>query len=305
MGLDFAVAVARPPVILLGMHRSGTSLIARLLDDLGLFQGKELQEDHESTWFLAMNEHLLRRVNATWDHPQPFSGLLQHDSAVDLAAKCLRDDLSGQPVAGYLGMPRYLKYRSLAKFDVPWAWKDPRTIFTLPLWLRLFPAAKLVYIVRNGVDVAASLQARERKELARRLKEYPAKRKKLAGHPMIERASFKGSARCLDLAGGFGLWEEYVAEAEKNLAAATQEKLVISYEKLIATPADPDHGLGRLAKFCGLRADDNAIKKACAQIDTTRRNAYLGDPELKAFYETVKTSRWMKQYGYETTTNAE
>jgi hypothetical protein len=298
MAESLVVPVARPPVILLGMHRSGTSLIARLLDELGLFQGKELQEDHESTWFLAMNEHLLRRVNATWDRPQPFNELLKHPSAVDLAARCLRDDLTGQPVSTYLGS-HLLKHRSLAKFDQPWAWKDPRTIFTLPLWLQLFPQAKLVYIVRNGVDVAASLQARERKELARRLKEYPAKRKKLAGHPMIERASFKGSARCLDLAGGFSLWEEYVAEAEKNLAAATQEKLVIGYEKLIANPADPDHGLGRLAKFCGLPADDNAIKKACAQIDTTRRNAYLADADLKAFYETVKSTNWMRHYGYD------
>jgi len=47
------------PVILLGMHRSGTSLVARLLDELGLFQGAELQDDHESTHFLAVNELLL------------------------------------------------------------------------------------------------------------------------------------------------------------------------------------------------------------------------------------------------------
>ena len=299
MALGDEVEVARPPVILLGMHRSGTSLIARLLDDLGLFQGKELQEDHESTWFLDINEQLLKRVNASWDHPSPFAQFLRHGEAVDLAVRCLTDDLSGRAISGFLGLPQFLKYRSLARFDVPWAWKDPRTIFTLPLWLRLFPTAKLVYIVRNGVDVAASLQTREQKELARRIKEYPVKRKKLAGNPMIERASFKGSARCLELAGGFSLWEEYVAEAERNLANVTQEKLVLHYEKLIANPADPEHGLGRLARFCGLTADDDAIKKSCAQIDTTRRNAYMGDPQLQVFFDQVKTSRWMRQYGYE------
>jgi hypothetical protein len=292
------VQVARPPVILLGMHRSGTSLIARLLDELGLFQGKELQEDHESTWFLALNEQLLKRVNASWDQPNAFLTFLRYPEAVDLAVQCLRDDLSGQQISGYFGLPRYLKYRSLSKFDIPWAWKDPRTIFTLPLWLRLFPAAKLIYIVRNGVDVAASLRTREVQELARRVEEYPAKRKKLGGNPMIERASFKGSARCLDLAGGFSLWEEYVAEAEKNLAAVTQKKLFINYEKLIANPADPEHGLGRLARFCDLSVDDTAIQKACAQIDTSRRNAYQTHEQLKAFFEQVKSSRWMTHYGY-------
>lgn len=293
------VQVARPPVILLGMHRSGTSLIARLLDELGLFQGKELQEDHESTWFLELNEQLLKRVNATWDHPAAFQTFLKHPDAVDLATRCLHDDLSGQQISGYLGLPRYLKYRSLSKFDQPWAWKDPRTIFTLPLWLRLFPSARLIYIVRNGVDVAASLRAREVQELARRVQEYPAKRKKLAGHPMVERASFKGSARCLELAGGFSLWEEYVAQAEQNLAAATQDMLVIRYERLIADPTDPEHGLARLARFCDLKADAATLQKACAQIDTSRRNAYQTDDELKAFYEQVKSTRWMAHYGYD------
>ena len=60
-------------------------------------------------------------------------------------------------IAGFLGWKRYLAYRSLERFDQPWGWKDPRNVFTLPLWLRVFPEAKIIYIVRNGVDVAASL----------------------------------------------------------------------------------------------------------------------------------------------------
>ena len=73
-----ALSAAMQPVILLGMHRSGTAMIARLLDALGLFQGSELQEDHESTWFLEINDLLLRRVNAAWDNPDPICSFLEN-----------------------------------------------------------------------------------------------------------------------------------------------------------------------------------------------------------------------------------
>src|SRR4051812_11129697 len=85
-----ALTVARPPVIILGMHRSGTSLVARLLDELGLFQGNELQEDHESVYFMEVNDLLLRRVGASWDNPGPVRAFLRNPQALDLTARCVR-----------------------------------------------------------------------------------------------------------------------------------------------------------------------------------------------------------------------
>src|SRR5436190_10216918 len=126
--------VIRPPIILLGMHRSGTSLIARLLDELGLFQGAELQEDHESVYFLEVNDLLLKRIGATWDNPGPARGFLHNAQAVDLTSRCLRVDLLSKHAAGFLGRKRPFK-AGLEKLEVPWGWEDPRTVFTLPLWL--------------------------------------------------------------------------------------------------------------------------------------------------------------------------
>jgi hypothetical protein len=293
-----SLPVLRPPVILLGMHRSGTSLIARLLDDLGLFQGAELQDDHESVYFMDVNDLLLKRVGAAWDNPAPVSGFLENADALRLTAACVRADLESKRLAGYLGLKRYVKYKSLRKLDSPWGWKDPRTVFTLPLWLRLFPEARLVYIVRNGVDVASSLRVREQRELARRVEELPAKARQLTSNSMLERAGFKGSARCLTLAGGFGLWEEYIAEAERALASVPNERMVINYERFLADPRDPTEGLAALAGFCGLDAGADAIAKALDRLNPGRANAFLADPELSAFYDEVKSSRWMRQYGY-------
>lgn len=293
--------VLRPPVILLGMHRSGTSLIARLLDDLGLFQGDELQDDHESTHFLEINDTLMKRVGATWDNPAPVRGFLENADAVGLTLKCLRADLQGRQIAGYLGRKRYAKSRGLGKLDEPWGWKDPRTVFTLPLWLQLFPSAKLVYIVRNGVDVASSLRVREQRELARRIAEFDAKAKqttRLTKHSLLTRAGFKGSARCLTLEGGFSLWEQYVEEAERQLASAPNDRLVLHYEWLLADPQDEQHGLARLAAFCGLTAPRDALADAAKAINAGRAKAFAADPELKSFYDRIKGTPWMKRYGY-------
>lgn len=53
-----------PPVIIIGMHRSGTSLVARLLDVLGLFLGKYKDENHEARLFISINDWFLRVVQA-------------------------------------------------------------------------------------------------------------------------------------------------------------------------------------------------------------------------------------------------
>ncbi|MBW1793701.1 MAG: sulfotransferase [Deltaproteobacteria bacterium] len=44
-----------------------------------------------------------------------------------------------------------------------WGWKDPRTTLTLPLWLKLFPKARIIHVIRNGIDSALSLWRRCKK----------------------------------------------------------------------------------------------------------------------------------------------
>jgi hypothetical protein len=271
-------------------------MVARLLDQLGLFQGSELQEDHESVWFLEINDVLLERVNAAWDHPAPIRALLANPAAFDLTLRCLEADLSSKLSRKFLGMRRALEFGSLPKYIRPWGWKDPRTIFTLPLWLRLFPQAKLIHIVRNGVDVAKSLMAREQRELDRRIDEFSEK------HPVgkrskLQRAGFKGSARCLTLDGGFSLWEEYVAEAERALADVPNSRTIIQYESFLADPAGQ---LPDLARFCGIDSEQDAVRNAIetVRVNPARANAFASDPATAVFHEKVRGTRWMRHYGY-------
>jgi hypothetical protein len=281
--------VARQPVIILGMHRSGTSMVSELLDQLGLFVGRELQDDHESTFFLDLNDQIMSRVNAAWDYPRSMLDFLACDEAVRMTAAALATDLSSRRIRTFLGRA------TLAEFSEPWGWKDPRTVFTLPLWLRLFPGARLVFIVRNGIDVAKSLMVRERKLLALRSERFEERMKKYSLRSCLERVAYKGSPRCLSLAGGFDLWAEYVQQADENLRGLSNPTLTLRYEDILS---DPKKHLPELARFCELEASADAIAKAAKQIDGSRALAFTSDPASAAFYETVKENPWMKKFGY-------
>src|SRR4051812_27076861 len=113
---------------------------------------------------------------------------------------------------------------------------------------------------------------------------------------MLERAAFKGASRCLTLSGAFSLWEGYVAEADAALARIPNERLVIQYERLLADPGDPDHGLLTLARFCQLAATDDAIAQAVGQIKPSRASAFQKDPELADFYGQVRGTPWMEKH---------
>ena len=284
-----AVPAARPPVILLGMHRSGTSMVSELLDELGLFVGKRLQDDHESEYFLDLNEQLFARVGGAWDRPAAVLDFLTCDDAVRMTADALAADLSGRRVWPYFG-----RRTSLVDVDQPWGWKDPRTVITLPLWLRLFPDAKLVYLARHGVDVASSLMVRERRLLKLRGERFEKRmaRRSLRSH--LDRAGYKGSPRCLSLRGGFELWTEYVAAAETHLAGREVHR--VRYEDLLA---DPAAHVPPLAAYCGLTPSAEAVASAVAKFDASRSRAFLNDPATAAFYESVRGDAWMVHYGYD------
>jgi hypothetical protein len=49
------------PIIIISMHRPGTTMIDRMLEDLGLFVGKRREENHEALFFKRNNDWLLKK----------------------------------------------------------------------------------------------------------------------------------------------------------------------------------------------------------------------------------------------------
>jgi len=89
-----------------------------------------------------------------------------------------------------------------------------------------------------------------------------------------------------------------LAEAEAALADHHGLRIVVNYERFLADPRNPQEGLAALARFCGLEATAEAGDKALDQVNAGRAKAFQSDPELNAYYDRVKSTPWMRRYGY-------
>jgi SAM-dependent methyltransferase len=145
------------PVIVLGMHRSGTSALTRLIHLLGLSVGRSddlmsPQPDNpmgfwESRSLSELNDRLLAAVDSRWWlPPRQRAHLWQSDGVVAQHAEAQRllQDVYGS--------------------GQQWVWKDPRNCLTLSFWLELLPEPPaIVFIHRHPLEVITSL--RQRNEL--------------------------------------------------------------------------------------------------------------------------------------------
>ncbi len=183
----------------------------------------------------------------------------------------------GPKIILYLGLRLFWRYRSLERVDHPWGWKDPRNTFTFDFWQRVFPQARVIHIYRHGVDVAASLRAREVNSRVQALSQY-------------------ASTRCRTLAGAFGLWRAYVEKAF-SLHPDGGERAIrhVRYEDFLASP---EQTVRALLDFCELPLRPDAWRRVTARLKPRRAFAFRHDPELRAFYEEVKDDPWMIRLGY-------
>jgi hypothetical protein len=141
-----------PGVMVLGMHRSGTSAVTRILDLLGADLGPadELITEFdnpaghwENTSLTRCNERILNALGRSWDFPPRLRPGWER----------------GETASALLGdMDR--TFRRVYQRE-PWAWKDPRLCLTLPLWRRVVGDVPVVLVWRDPQAVVRSLHRRD------------------------------------------------------------------------------------------------------------------------------------------------
>jgi hypothetical protein len=143
----------RPPHLLItGMHRSGTSAVAGLVDRLGCCFGPADQRVdphdcnekgfYERKDVVALNDRILGGCGAQWYQPHRFAwGLLDKE---------LRRGL-GFEISELL--------RGLGDAN-PWYIKDPRLCLTFSLWREALAHSLVLFTVRNPLEIARSLARR-------------------------------------------------------------------------------------------------------------------------------------------------
>jgi hypothetical protein len=143
-------------LFILGMHRSGTSALSRVINLLGAELGGRLMAaasdnergfwEHESA--VQIHEDLLRQLGHGWQDGTPLPEGWQEMEAAQDASK----QLAALIDLDFLTAPL-------------WAIKDPRLSLLFPLWLPLLKERGMqphcIIAWRNPMEVAASLQKRD------------------------------------------------------------------------------------------------------------------------------------------------
>lgn len=156
---DRQLATHMNALFILGMHRSGTSALSRVINLLGAELGGRLMAaasdnergfwEHESA--VQIHEDLLRQLGHGWQDATPLpEGWMQMEAAQDASAQ-----LAALIDLDFLTAPL-------------WAIKDPRLSLLFPLWLPLLKERGMqpycILAWRNPMEVAASLKKRDAME---------------------------------------------------------------------------------------------------------------------------------------------
>jgi len=184
-------------VLVLGMHRSGTSALAHVLGLMGIYLGEadELLSPHpidnptgywERADVNAMHDRFLEALGCRWDRIAGFEGC----------------ELESEPARILAAQLRSLIQR-LDDGKHPWLIKDPRLCLLLPQWQALLPGAAKVVVVRDPREIAASIQSGPRGTLT-------------SGYVIA-------------------LWEKYLRRLLVDLEG--KRALFVSYADLLANPA--------------------------------------------------------------------
>jgi hypothetical protein len=264
----------RPPVLVVGAHRSGTTATVRALEILGLQTGQRLDSHHESKVLQRLHETYLRGVGAAWYRPGPFLEWANTPEGAGDCVKYLRQNIRHEfrRVFGYRNSPRGLGMQARIKLGAAWGWKEPRTTLFAPFWLQIFPNARVVEVIRHPLAVAMSIRQRE---LEFRAGGDPAT-------PQLEQLDY-----CLRLA------LTYV-EAGERLVRLTPNYCRIRFEEIQANPL---RTLAELAGFCGLRPTSARIAKSAASIRPERPPEWQALPEEEV-RELLRNHPMVEKLGY-------
>jgi len=257
------------PIIITGMHRSGTSLLSKILMNRGIFMGSKLDTNNESIFFQRINKWILSCIGSSWDNPRTLKDLESED--IDVITNRLNKVLNSRfSKSLFLGKKDLLYNKSLNEMDVTWGWKDPVNTFTLFIWKQIFPNSKIININRHPLDVSASLINREA-NLKDKDKEslFPDFLSSLLPVLSINKGDILSSFNIKNINDGLVLYKDYIDEMKSN--NAIYNILDIKYEKLIM---DSNKVLKEIFDYLNINISDDQCQEIDKNLDKSRVNAF-------------------------------
>jgi hypothetical protein len=154
-------------ILVLGMHRSGTSLITGLLNIFGVYLSGNLisgREDNEKGFFehskiVDINDEILKELGSSWCGYEKFP----------------KNWLKNKIILEKKELIKNIILEDFGKLDL-FALKDPRISILLPLYLEVLKELKIkplfIIMKRDEINVAKSLEIRNNFSLHYSLKCY-------------------------------------------------------------------------------------------------------------------------------------
>ena len=249
------------PLAIIGMHRSGTSLVARLLNIAGLYLGDE--DD-----FYPASES---NVRGHWEHLAFLEGdeaFLESLGGTHLEPPLFEGDWLSTPQAKEFSRSIKSEVASIFKGHPVWGWKEPRTSLLVSLYRKIIPNLRYVVCLRNPLDVAESLQARNK----------------------------------ISVKHGVALWHYYTQLALE--ATKPDERFLVEYNDYLDNPIESVERTIRLAGLPQPEPGSDTLKALHESVDKQLKHHghTLADvlesedvlPETKRFYQSLSEG-WRDQ----------
>ena len=264
------------PIIIIGMHRSGTSMFSRLLSACGIYLGRDLSINAESKYFQNLNRNILTEAGGRWcDILIPIKKM---ESVEFINRQVTHLDKKLFQQKGVFSFFSELQRLKLFFGHNPrnWGWKDPRNSITLPIWLKIFPNARVIQVIRNGIDVAISLHRRQLK------------------YSTTDKDYCKG---CQSFIYCFELWEQYLRACNENKKSVPPERyLEINYEALLQTPKE---NLITALDFLNCEISDRKLENLISEmINHSRLDNNLFRQQYQTEIANLSANPLMVQLGY-------
>jgi len=263
-------------IIILGMHRSGTSVVARLLNMMGAYFAPDEVMMQPTTanpkgyWeredIRVLNDDIFNSLETSWDNINDFDVSLLTDEVQKEFA------------------PRVQKIIFNLDAHRPWMVKDPRLCLLLPVWRSLLEVPVCIYVYRNPIQVAQSLQTREGLLAVNEGATLYSTR--MAGY-LTNEIKFP-------IILGMALWEKYTLNALANSEGLP--RILVSFHDLMSNPVDTIKTLYQNLlsyEVQGLRLPSD--REILAYIEPKFFHEH-GDNELQKAYINTQQSHLVKAF---------
>ena len=132
---------AETPIVMGAVGGSGTRAFHNLLMSAGVFMGTNLNNTRDAMDFEPFLDEFINPI-------------LQHVGHLDYELDQLSPDFRDTLLTAFEAV--LTKYRADVPPNQPWGWKNPRSMYILPIIQHFFPALRFVHVVRDGRYMAFS-----------------------------------------------------------------------------------------------------------------------------------------------------